>query len=154
MTVIGENSNGFVTAFVLVLMVVMTLMVVCVSRVSVADLWISRNESESKIDFYVAEGGNNREAKELARGGYSPADIYEPETIATERSAGIPRPSTHHVAGKTYTFTVQYKGVFVPPRGFSAIDFSRYDYEITTRCNEQCVVSRYGIIGPKALDKK
>ena len=149
MTVLMQDNNGYVTALVLIMLAIMTVLGASVSRVAVTDLWISRNEGESKTNFYVAEGGNSREAREVVNGNYAIDDIYEPETIATERSAHIPHPRPHEVAGKAYDFTIRYKGMFLPPKGFSAIDFSRYDYEIETRSNEKSVIARYCIIGPK-----
>jgi hypothetical protein len=144
-----HNDHGYMTVFVFILLAVITILCTSVCRVSNTDLWISINEGKSKTNFYVAEGGNIREAKEVANGAYEIDDVYEPGIIATESIGNIPRPRPHEVDGKQYDFIIKYEGVFIPPKGFSAINFNRYDYEIETRCNEKFVITRYCTIGTK-----
>jgi len=144
-----HNEHGYITVLVFILLAAITILGSSVNRVSITDLWISINEGKSKTNFYVAEGGNIREAKEIANGAYAIDDIYEPTTIATESSRNIPYPRPHEVDGKQYDFTIQYEGIFLPPKGFSAINFNRYDYEIETRCKEKFVIARYCTIGSK-----
>ena len=144
-----QNDNGYITVLVFILLATIAILGSSASRISNTDLWISTNEGKSKSSFYVAEGGNLREAKEVADGSYAVNDIHEPAIIASENSPGLPPPRPHNVDGKPYEFTITFKGLFPPPRGFSAITFDRYDYEIETRCNGKIVRSRYCTIEPK-----
>ena len=144
-----ENDNGYITVLVFILFATLALLGSSVSRIAGTDLWISANEGKGKASFYVAEGGNIREAIEVAGGAYVVDNVHEPAIIATESSPGLPPPRPHNVDGKSYDFTIEFKGAFPPPRGFSAITFNRYDYEIETRHNGKTVLARYCTIEPK-----
>jgi hypothetical protein len=149
MTAFMQNDSGYITVLVFILLTTIAVLSSSVSRISRTDLWISTNEGKSKASFYVAEGGNIREAKEVADGSYAIDNIHEPAVIATESSPGLPAPTPHTVDDKPYEFTIEFKGAFPPPRGFSAITFNRYDYEIETRRNGRTVRARYCKIEPK-----
>jgi len=149
MTVFMKNDNGYITVLVFILLATIAILGSSVSRISSTDLWISRNEGKSKASFYVAEGGNLREAMEIADGAYGIDSVHEPAIVATESSPGLPTPRPHSVDGNPYEFTIEFKGAFPPPKGFSAITFNRYDYEIETRHNGKTVLARYCTIEPK-----
>jgi hypothetical protein len=51
-----------------------------------------------------------------------------------------------------YDFTLRYEGHFLPPKGYSATDFSRYDFSVDANDEAKAVnvSARYYRIGPKA----
>ena len=51
-----------------------------------------------------------------------------------------------------YDFTLTYEGYFLPPKGYSATDFSRYDFSVDANDEAKVVnvAARYYRIGPKA----
>ena len=110
-----------------VLLVVLTLIGIFATRTAQIDLQTAYNEIPYKQNFYIAEGGLNREAAELGRGSYPVTNVFSPNTLATQASTSLPG-SEHKVLGKSYDFTATYVGPFAAPAGFSAIHFSRYDY--------------------------
>ena len=95
MTVFMKNDNGYITVLVFILLATIAILGSSVSRISSTDLWISRNEGKSKASFYVAEGGNLREAMEIADGAYGIDSVHEPAIVATESSPGLPTPRPH-----------------------------------------------------------
>ena len=148
-----EEGNVMVIAFVL--LVVLTLIGIFATRTSQIELLTAYNEVPYKQNFYVAEGGVNREAAELGQGMYSVNQVFSPQILATQASTSLPG-SEHKVLGKPYDFTVNYIGAYTAPSGFSAIHFSRYDYAVdawaggTGSSGRVHVGARFYKIGPKA----
>ncbi len=143
------NEQGSITVLAVIILVILTILGVSVSNISNTDIWISRNEAISENDFYIAEGGIQREAQELGSGNYKVKNIHYRNVLATQNSAGIPGPRPHTVMGEPYDFSIEYIGFYLPAKGFSAKTFSRYDYTIDVRKNSTGVRARYYTIGPK-----
>lgn len=143
-----NNEQGNVLIISLMILVILTLIGISVTRTSNTDMLIARNEIPFKSEFYVAEGGLNREVSEVGQGNYIPADLDTPGLV-TDQSIESP---PHNVGGTAYAynFNVNYKGFFLPPAGYSTTDFSRYDYEIDTNFGNAQVAGRYFTVGPKA----
>jgi hypothetical protein len=158
-----KREQGNATVVALMLLAVLTLIGLAVSRIAGIDTQIAGNQIPYRQSFYVAEGGVNREAAEVGRGNYPVTNVnafYDPQNpeetrLATEGglypSGTLPGPS-HVVSGESYKFELQYMGHYVPPAGYSAVHFSRYDYMINAEGGEADVRvgSRYYKIGPKA----
>jgi len=147
----SKAQDGSVMIIALMLMVVLMIIGVSISRTSRTDIRIAANEKQHKQNFYITEGGLHREAQEIGRGNYPVIDIYTLQTLATHNSAGLPAPTPHVVLGDGYNFGVDYIGFFLPPKGYSATDFSRYDYNIDSQRASVGILARYYKIGPKAL---
>jgi hypothetical protein len=146
----GEQGNTIVVA--LMLLGVLTLIGLAVSRMAGIDIQIAANEIPYKQSFYISQGGVNREAAEVGQGNYPVTNIYDfPATLAVDTDTNLPGP-THEIAGEDYEFTLEYFGYYLPPAGYSAVHFSRYDYMIGVESGEADVYvgSRYYKIGPKA----
>jgi hypothetical protein len=150
-----KSEEGNVTIVAFVLLVVLTLIGVFATRTAHIDLQTAYNEIPYKQNFYIAEGGVNREAAELGRGMYPVSNVNQPQVLATQASGSLPG-GPHVVAGTAYDFTVRYMGAYAPPSGYSALHFSRYDYDVEARARgtattgEVRVSSRLYKIGPKA----
>jgi len=152
-----KRDRGNATVVALMLLAVLTLIGLAVSRIAGIDTQIAGNQIPYKQNFYVAEGGVNREAAEVGRGNYPVTNIDDFTTplLASETGlaggGALPGPS-HEVSGESYDFDVFYQGHYVPPAGYSAVHFSRYDYTINAESGEADVRvgSRYYKIGPKA----
>jgi hypothetical protein len=150
-------EQGNATFVALMLLAVLTLIGLSVSRIAGIDTQIAGNLIPYKQSFYVAQGGVNREAAEVGRGNYPVTNIDDFTTPLLADETGpagggsLPGPS-HDVAGESYDFDVFYEGHYVPPAGYSAVHFSRYDYMIDAEGGEADVRvgSRYYKIGPKA----
>lgn len=153
MTDIAAGERGLITFTVVSILSVLTILGICGSSISRIELQISRNEAVSRNNFYVAEGGAVREAQEIGNGGYPVHDIHTTCLLATDQDRHLPAPSPHAVAGCPYEFTVRYAGYAAPDKGFSAIAFNRYDYEIEVVRNGARIRSRYCKIGPKPDQK-
>jgi len=138
----------------LMILVVLTLAGIMASRTSTTDVQIAGNEIPYKQNFFIAEGGLNREASELGRGNYAVTQINIVGQLADDAGQAngdsLPSPTPHVVAGNSYNFTLDYLGYFLPPPGYSVIHFSRYDYDIDATGARVNVDSRYYKIGPKA----
>jgi hypothetical protein len=153
-----EEGNVLIIAFIF--LVILTLIGIFATRTAQMDMQIASNEIPYKRNFYIAEGGLYREAAELGRGNYPVINIDQPtgafadppstSHLATHTSAGLPAPTPHVVFGQAYDFTVDYVGFFPPPPGYSALHFTRYDYNVDTTANLVGVESRLYKIGPKA----
>jgi Tfp pilus assembly protein PilX len=144
-----KSENGNVTIIAFILLVVLTLIGIFATRTAQIDLQTAYNEIPYKQNFYVAEGGVNREAAELGRGVYLDLKQNVPRNFAGVNLPGL--------SGKSYDCTIEYLGPFLAPKGFSAIHFSRYDYNVEARAGggtassgEVRVSSRLYKIGPKA----
>ena len=143
------NEEGSVIVIAFILLVVLTLIGIAATRTSETDIRIASNEIPYKQNFYVAEGGVQREAAELGRGNYPITNVKVAQTLATESDAGLPAPS-HDVLGTAYDFQVDYVGFYPPPSGYSILHFSRYDYDVDVTASNVRVAARYYKIGPKA----
>jgi hypothetical protein len=143
------HEEGSAIVLALVFLVVLTLIGVFSSRTATIDIQIASNEIPYHQNFYIAEGGVQREAAEVARGSYPIANALVPQTLATQGSGSLPAPA-HQVAGNSYAFQVDYLGFFSPPAGYSILHFSRYDYNISAARGGATVRARYFKIGPKA----
>lgn len=146
----GRKEGGSITIVALVMLAVLTVLGITITRISSTDIQIAGNELFRRQEFYVAEGGVNREAQEVGSGNYEVTDIYVSHVMATQLSVELPLPVPHQVMGETYDFTLQYIGLFVPPAGYSAITFNRYDYDVDAQHGVGGVDTRYYKIGPKA----
>ena len=150
-----NNEEGNLTLVAFVLLVVLTLVGIFATKTAQIDLQTAYNEVPYKQNFYIAEGGVNREAAELGRGMYPVPNVNQPQVLATQASGSLPG-DPHVVVGNTYNFTVRYIGPYAAPAGYSAIHFSRYDYHVEARAGgtassgEVRVASRLYKIGPKA----
>lgn len=151
----SEEGNVLITAFIF--LVIVTLIGVFATRTAQMDLQIAANEIPYKRNFYIAEGGLYREAAELGRGNYPVTNVNFPEKPLAKREGstvtptGITLPSPdHEVFGQSYDFEVRYIGFFLPPAGFSATDYARYDFNVDVSANNVRVDSRLYKIGPKA----
>jgi Tfp pilus assembly protein PilX len=147
----SQSEQGSITVIALMILVVLTLLGITISRTSTIDVQIAGNEIPYKKSFYVAEGGVHREAAEVGRGSYPVTDINTFSVELANQTAHNPR---HNVAGTDYGFTLFYEGYFLPPKGYSVVHFSRYDYDIDAfgdpAGSRIRVGSRYFKIGPKA----
>jgi hypothetical protein len=149
-----KNEEGNVMIIAFVLLVVLTLLGIFATRTAQIDMLTAYNEVPYKQNFYVAEGGVNREAAELGRGMYPVTNVSVPQTLATQSSGSLPGPE-HKVLGNPYNFTVRYIGYYPAPSGYSALHFNRYDYWVDalaqgTSSGQVRVSSRLYKIGPKA----
>lgn len=142
----SEEGNVLVTAFIF--LVILTLIGIFATRTAQMDLQIAANEIPYRQSFYLAEAGLHREAAELGRGSYPVADINSPGKLADHTRADLPG-APHEAFGVAYEFEVRYEGVFLPPAGFSATDFARYDYNVDVTANHVRVESRLYKIGPR-----
>jgi len=154
----NQSEQGSITVIALMLLVVLTLLGITITRTSTIDIQIAGNEIQYKENFYVAEGGIHREAAEVGRGNYPVMNINAAAQLADQDGlipSGNPLPPPAHLVDtKTYDFTLDYLGFFLPPQGYSVIHFSRYDYRVDAfgdpAASKIRVASRYFKIGPKA----
>ena len=150
-----KSEEGNLTIIAFVLLVVLTLVGIFATKTAQIDMQTAYNEVPYKQNFYIAEGGVNREAAELGRGMYPVTNVSQPQLLATQSSGSLPG-SEHKVLGNSYNFAVNYLGYFAAPSGYSALHFNRYDYKVdartvsTTTSGEVRVASRLYKIGPKA----
>ena len=147
-----EEGNVLLLAFIF--LVILTLIGIFSTRTARLDMQIAANEIPYKRNFYLAEAGLYREAAELGRGNYPVPNINDFPTSLASRVDGsvtgtLPG-AAHTVFGQTYDFHVQYVGYFPPPPGYSALHFTRYDYNVDSTANNVLVDSRLYKIGPKA----
>ena len=144
-----KSEEGNLTIIAFILLVVLTLIGIFATKTAQIDLQTAYNEVPYKQNFYIAEGGLNREAAELGRGMYPVANVSQPQTLATQASMSLPG-DPHKVLGNSYDFIVRYVGPYPAPAGYSALHFSRYDYNVDARAGNVRVASRLYKIGPKA----
>ena len=150
----SEEGNVLITAFIF--LVILTLIGIFATRTAQMDIQIAANEIPYKRNFYLAEAGLYREAAELGRNNYPVTNIHAPVQLA-ERVGGsvtigapLPGEGDHLVFGQTYDFGVEFIGFYPPPSGYSALHFSRFDYNVDVTANNVSVASRLYRIGPKA----
>lgn len=154
-----KEEQGSITVVALLILVVLTILGVTITRTTTLDLKISTNETIRKQRFYVAEGGVYREAAEVGEGNYTVTNIYQPRPLANEGGltnsngnvidTNLPG-AAHQVYGSNYDFNLDYVGFFLPPKGYSVDQFSRYDFDIRADRNNVNVYGRFYRIGPKA----
>ncbi|MFZ5572722.1 MAG: hypothetical protein ACOZF0_20175 [Thermodesulfobacteriota bacterium] len=142
-------ERGSVNGTAVFFLALLSILAVTVSSFSTSEVLISRNEAVRKRDFYIAEGGVHREAREIGSGHYDVDDINSTQVVATEKTTDLPLPAPHRVLGEPYDFTVTYAGVFQPTKGFSAKHFQRHDYEIQVTHGTCLIKARFARIGPK-----
>lgn len=164
-----KEEQGSITIVALLILVVLTILGIALSRTTTLDLRIGTNELVRKQNFYVAEGGVYREAAEVGEGSsYVVANINQPYKVAAQVSGNVsetgvfnsfgtktgPLPGASHqipvVSGTPYDFQVGYVGFYLPPKGYSVDQFSRYDFDIDADVNNVNVNARFYRIGPKA----
>ena len=146
-----KSEEGNLTIIAFVLLVVLTLVGVFATKTAQIDLQTAYNEVPYKQNFYIAEGGVNREAADLGGGMYAVTNvsIYPWPLLPS---------TTHTLLGftDTYLADIMYLGYYPAPSGYSALHFSRYDYNVTARAGGTAasgqvrVSSRLYKIGPKA----
>ncbi len=73
-----KSEEGNLTIIAFVLLVVLTVIGVFATKTAQIDLQTAYNEVPYKQNFYVAEGGVNREAAELGRGMYPVTNVNSP----------------------------------------------------------------------------
>lgn len=147
-----KNEQGNLTIIAFILLVVLTLIGVFATKTAHIDLQTAYNEIPYKQNFYVAEGGVNREAAILGSGDstYAVTNVNQPQTLATDVSRSLPG------MGNPYLVTVRYLGAYAAPAGYSAIHFSRYDFDVDARAGGTAtsgqvrVFSRLYKIGPRS----
>ncbi len=156
---IHKGEHGSITVVALLILVVLTVLGVTITRTTTLDLRISTNELIRKQSFYVAEGGIYREAAEVGEGNYVVTNINQPRDLADQRGLttadgttviGALPGAAHQVLGTSYNFDLDYVGFFLPPKGYSVDQFSRYDFDIGADANNVNVYGRFYRIGPKA----
>src|SRR5512145_549993 len=107
-----SRENGNVTVIALMILVILTIIGISASRTSTTDMQIARNQIPHKQDFFISEGGQNREAAFIGTGGHPITNINTPSILVNN--------STHEIStGKTYDYTIKYEGHFLPPKGYS-----------------------------------
>jgi hypothetical protein len=149
-----KNEEGNVLIVALLFLVILTLIGIFSTNTARMDMQIAANEIPYKRNFYLAEAGLYREAAELGRNNYPVTDINAPVLLASRKDGTVvkgPLPGADHLAfGQNYDFDIRFIGFFPPPPGYSALHFSRFDYNVDVKANNVSVESRLYRIGPKA----
>ncbi|NLD36608.1 MAG: hypothetical protein GX654_07040 [Desulfatiglans sp.] len=141
------TETGNITVIALMILVILMLIGISASRTSNTDVIAARNLIPHKQDFYVAEAGQNIEAIRIGCGEYPVVASDSPGLVVADNTYEV-------VPGNSCDYTVTYKGHFSPPKGYSALHFSRHDYEVVTKSgknasNDVKVMARYYIVGPR-----
>lgn len=164
-----KQERGSITIVALLILVVLTILGITLTRTTTLDLRITTNELVRKQNFYVAEGGVYREAAEVGEGSkYVVTNVNQPHKVAAQvvggsaadtgifdstgaKTGALPAPD-HEIpdGGTPYNFQVDYTGFYLPPKGYSVDQFSRYDFDIIADSNNVNVNARFYRIGPKA----
>ena len=149
-----RNEEGNVLIVALLFLIILTLIGIFSTNTARLDIQIASSEIPYKRNFYVAEAGLYREAAELGRNNYPVTDINAPVLLASVKDGALikgPLPGAAHLAfGQPYDFDVSFIGFFPPPPGYSALHFSRFDYDVDVTANNVRVDSRLYRIGPRA----
>ena len=137
-----KKDDGNVSVAALMILFILTLIGISASRTSNTDILVAQNQIPYKEDFYIAEGGQNKEAVKISRGDYPVANIKDSDVILDSATGEIS-------AGNYYDYEISYKGAYAPPPGYSILHFKRFDYEVKTkiRKTELAINARYYIIG-------
>ena len=85
-----KSEEGNVTIIAFVLLVVLTLIGIFATKTAQIDMQTAYNEVPYKQNFYVAEGGVNREAAELGRGMYTVPNSTAPKCWPPIRAVACP----------------------------------------------------------------
>lgn len=145
-----KSEEGNLTIVAFVFLVVLTLIGISATKTAQIDLQTAYNEVPYKQNFYVSEGGVNTQAAELGRGMYPVPNVSIPQPLLTNSTKTLPGFTS------TYIANITYLGFFPPPSGYSALHFSRYDYNVeakaggTASSGQVRVASRLYKIGPRA----
>ena len=164
-----KEEHGSITIVALLILVVLTILGITLTRTTTLDLKIGTNELVRKQNFYVAEGGVYREAAEVGEGSsYVVTNVNQPYTVAAQvignagatgvfnsfgaKTGSLPGASHQIpvVGGEPYNFQVEYVGHYLPPKGYSVDQFSRYDFDVQADRENVNVNTRFYRIGPKA----
>ena len=166
-----KAEQGSVTIVALLILVVLTILGIALTRTTTLDLRIGTNELVRKQNFYETEGGVYREAAVVGEGSdYVVTNVNVRHKVGAQviGSSGAPdtgifttagwktllKGAPHRIpavaSGTPYNFEVWYEGFFLPPKGYSADQFSRYDFNIDGDINNVRVDTRFYRIGPKA----
>ena len=164
-----KEEQGSITIVALLILVVLTILGISLTRTTTLDLRIGTNELVRKQNFYEAEGGVYREAAEVGEGNnYVVTNVNQPHKVSAQVIGSVPDtgifnstgtkykalPGASHqipvVGGTLYDFQVDYSGFFLPPKGYSVDQFSRYDFDIIGDVDNVNVNARFYRIGPKA----
>ena len=113
------NEQGNITIIALMLLVIVTLIGVSASRTSTTDMHLARNLIPYKQNFYIAEGGQNREAVEIGGGSYPVMDINTPGLLANHNTSPLPGAAHEVIPGRPYDFSIRYEGYYTPPAGYA-----------------------------------
>ena len=113
-----KNEEGNLTIIAFVLLVVLTLIGVFATKTAQIDLQTAYNEIPYKQNFYVAEGGANKEMALL--GAQDLSHVGQVDHL-------------DDLLGKSYKYTVNYLGAYLPPKGYSALLFSSYHYNVEAK---------------------
>src|SRR5512137_2866580 len=99
-----KSEEGNLTIIAFVLLVVLTLVGVFATKTAQIDLQTAFNEVPYKQNFYIAEGGVNREAADLGRGMYAVTNVSTPQPLLSS--------TTHTLLGftDTYLADIMYLG--------------------------------------------
>ncbi|MBN2418694.1 MAG: hypothetical protein JXL81_04870 [Deltaproteobacteria bacterium] len=143
--IIINKDDGNISVVALLILVILTLIGMSASRTSSTDILVAQNQVPYKEDFYIAEGGQNKEASRISRGDYPVNDLEDWEIILEDSTGEI-------APGNSYDYEISYKGSYPPPPGFSILHFKRFDYEVKTKISKTdlTINARYYVIGPKA----
>lgn len=163
-----KGEQGSITVVALLVLVVLTILGISLTRSTTLDLRIGTNDLLHKQNFYVVEGGVYREAAEVGEGNsYVVTSVNQSYKVAAQVIGSAPDtgifnsfgakykalPGENHevpVGGTAYNFQVDYAGFFLPPKGYSVDQFSRYDFDVDANINNVNVNARFYRIGPKA----
>ncbi len=148
---LGRNASGSINGVALFFLALLTIVGASLISMSIGEVWISRNEQIRKKEFYIAEGGAQREAREIGAGNYPAGGESLPLVVATDKSPSLPVPAPHRILGESYQFSIEYKGAFPALKGFSSKNFSRYDYDVQVLHGKAQIKARYARIGPKMM---
>ena len=162
-------DNGSITVIALMVLVTLTLVGMMAMNTSSTDVLVAGNYCRHMENFYVADGGINREMAELGSGQYPVMNIESVNAVIGRDDALNPNAQAndidtngntvadnvfdHSLPNGDYEFDIVYLGHFLPPPAYSASFFYRYDFNVNGyadpgRSNLN-VTSRCYKIGPK-----
>ena len=139
-----KKDNGNISVVALMILAILTLIGISASSTSTTDILVAQNQIPYKEDFYIAEGGQNKEAIKISRGDYPVFDIEDSDVILDSSTSDIS-------SGNYYDYEISYKGAYPPPSGYSILHFKRFDYGVKTKISKTglTINARYYVIGPK-----
>ena len=139
-----KKDDGNVSVVALMILAILTLIGISASSTSNTDILVAQNQIPYKKDFYIAEGGQNKEAIKISRGDYPVFNTEDSDVILDSSTSEI-------LSENYYDYEVSYKGAYPPPSGYSILHFKRFDYGVKTKISktELTINARYYVIGPK-----